>query len=395
MSDANRIALRYVEESTYGTTPTGSGTDAMQEVRFTSEGLKQESGSAESEEIRDDRQTADVKRLSVGASGPINFELTYGSFDDFLKAALMSAGWSTAITVGPVSTISFVQSGSYIRGANGAFASFAAYQWIKVSGATNAGNNNYFQITEVGDYGSGNSDNQLTIQGGTLTDESAGQSITIVMGAQVTNGVTETSYSIEKEYKDLSNIFSILTGMMINTMEMSIESEAIINGNFGFLGKDETSAAATACVGSAVAVNSNPVMNGVDDVSKVLENMSSKQIISGSFSLNNNLRQQTVVGTLGPIGIGTGSISISGTLRAYFTTVTALDKFLNQTSTNLAFVMEDTDGNAYIIDFPEVKFTDGARVAESKDSDIVEDLTWSAYRDSTQDVTIRVVRFAA
>jgi len=71
----------------------------LQIMRHTGESLKQDTTVITSEEIRSDRQIADIIRTGVGASGGIDFELSYGTFDDFLQAILFSDGWSTEVTL--------------------------------------------------------------------------------------------------------------------------------------------------------------------------------------------------------------------------------------------------------------------------------------------------------
>lgn len=71
----------------------------LQVMRITGESLKQDTTVVVSEEIRSDRQIADIIRTGVGASGGIDFELSYATFDDFLQAILFSDGWSTEVTL--------------------------------------------------------------------------------------------------------------------------------------------------------------------------------------------------------------------------------------------------------------------------------------------------------
>ena len=96
MSDANRVQLAYVAESTFGEKEEGSD---LQILRYNSESLKQDMATTISEEIRSDRQISDVARIGLSASGAIDFELSYGSHDDFLKAALMALSWSTEVRI--------------------------------------------------------------------------------------------------------------------------------------------------------------------------------------------------------------------------------------------------------------------------------------------------------
>ena len=85
MSSADLVALRYVAESTIGTTPT---TPALKTLRYKSESLNYNLANVQSEEVRSTRVESDLVLVSANSAGDVNFELSYGTFDDFLEAVL-------------------------------------------------------------------------------------------------------------------------------------------------------------------------------------------------------------------------------------------------------------------------------------------------------------------
>lgn len=87
LAASNRAQLRYLEETVFGVTPAGNG----KELRMTGESLAFSLTKTESAEIRADRQVTDLIITSAAASGGINFELSYGEYDDLLAAALMGS----------------------------------------------------------------------------------------------------------------------------------------------------------------------------------------------------------------------------------------------------------------------------------------------------------------
>jgi len=90
MANGSRHSLFAVKEATYGTTPTDPALDL---VRITGTTLGLAKDSLQSEEIRSDRQIADFRLGANQVGGAINFELSYGSFDQLLQAVLLSADW--------------------------------------------------------------------------------------------------------------------------------------------------------------------------------------------------------------------------------------------------------------------------------------------------------------
>lgn len=382
MSDANRVQLSFVEESTFGAKETGSN---LQKLRYNSESLKQDMNTTISEELRSDRQISDIARIGVSASGSINFELSYGSFDTFLQAALLSSGWSSEVKISRSLTISASSVDNSLNDSNSEFGSFTANEWIYVSGFSNAANNGFFKISSV-------TSSKIILQSGTLVTEAAGSAITVQQGGSITNGTTLKSYNIEKSYLDLSNILSVLKGMSINTMNLEVPADGIITGSFDFMGSAEESL--TASSGSGYDnVNSNYVMTGANHVTDFLENLSDLEIVSFSMSLNNNLRTRMVVGTLGVVSIGTGTVEITGSISLYLANSTLFDKFLNQTATSLVFAVRDVDGNGYVIELPSVKIIDGTRSAGGINTDVMGEFEFRAFIDASENITIRIARF--
>lgn len=92
-AQGSRHSISYVAESTFGTTP---GTPSMLELRNTGTTLKATKDNFVSDEIRNDRQIVDLRHGLKRIAGDINFELSYGAFDDFLESALFGA-WSTNV----------------------------------------------------------------------------------------------------------------------------------------------------------------------------------------------------------------------------------------------------------------------------------------------------------
>lgn len=88
-------ALATTETSTVlawtGTTLSGGAAGpTLKQVRFTGESIKPNIENVKSAEITPTRTDIDMVQAAVSAGGDINFELSYGSFDDLLAAALCS-----------------------------------------------------------------------------------------------------------------------------------------------------------------------------------------------------------------------------------------------------------------------------------------------------------------
>lgn len=88
MADGSRHSLFAIAESVYGTTP---ATPAWDTMRITSCSLGLSRDSLQSEENRSDRQIAVFRGGANQVQGDIGFELSYGTLDSLLEAALFGA----------------------------------------------------------------------------------------------------------------------------------------------------------------------------------------------------------------------------------------------------------------------------------------------------------------
>lgn len=383
MSDSDRMNLAYEKESTFGVTV---GTELI-DLRFTSESIAQITGTVNSAEIRSDRQIVDHIRTTINVAGDMNIELSYGAFDDFLEWGLLSAAWTSPV-VNSDDDLDMVNADNSLNSVLASFVTdgFTANRWIKTAGYTDPANNGFFRIVTV-------AAGKLVLTGGTVVDEAAAAGRTATQGSEIKNGTTQSSFTLEKEYTDLTNIFSVYTGCMIDGFTLTVPSDNIVTGAFNILGKIETSAVATEGDGDNTVAPANEVMAGIEDITAIMENVVAFASTGFSITLGNNLRQRLQIGSLGPISIGTGIVDVTGTLAAYFNTAAIMDKYLNFTDTSLAIQFADSTGKGYVIDLPRINYDTGTRVATGQNTDILADLSFSAFRNSTQNETITIQRF--
>jgi len=381
---SDNVILSYIEEDTFGTKKSGSN---LQLLRHTGETLKTNLGVVQSAEITGDRQLAGVKKTSQSVGGDINYELSYGTqFEDFFRAALMyGAAWKAEETniVAQVTIDASDVDNSFNDSGNG-LAAFDTGEWVYVAGFTETANNGFFRLESVAAA-------KIIVSGGTLVTEAAGDSVTITQLASITNGSTDVSFNIEREYDDIGSDYMLFLGMMLEGFTMSVVPEQIITGAFNTIGK--TYEALTASAGSGYdAKSTTDWLNAVDDVLGLLENQSAITLAQLDLAVANNLRQRLVLGSLGPQSMGAGQFNVSGSIQVYYESKTLFTKFLNQTETQLAFKLQDTAGNTYIIDLPAVKFSDGTRNAGAKESDIMANLNFLAYKDSSLGHTMKICK---
>lgn len=89
-AQGSRHEMSYVAEATYGTTP---ATPSMLKLRHVGTTLNLTKDAFVSQELRSDRMIFDARHGVKQVGGEINFEASYGAFDDILEAALQGV-WS-------------------------------------------------------------------------------------------------------------------------------------------------------------------------------------------------------------------------------------------------------------------------------------------------------------
>lgn len=93
MASGSDLRVALVAEATFGVTPS---TPSFETLRLTSGGLSTTKETVVSEEIRNDQNITDELQVGQDVAGSYPFEMSYGSFDDLIEAAL-GGTWVTNV----------------------------------------------------------------------------------------------------------------------------------------------------------------------------------------------------------------------------------------------------------------------------------------------------------
>lgn len=210
------------------------------------------------------------------------------------------------------------------------------------------------------------------------------------------NGVTQKSFTIEKTFEaGATDQYHRFTGCVANSMSLSIAAGAVVTGSFDFMANGFSSAQAAIAGASYTAANANPVINAATNFgSLAVTGVTSPQLTALELNINNNLRQQRVIGSLDSIGLGTGRFEVTGSLTAYFQNAELYELFLAGTASDLTFNLTDSLGNDYEFVIANLKFDTGRVVAGGGDQDVLAEMTFRGLYDGT-DNTLQITRTAA
>lgn len=264
----------------------------------------------------------------------------------------------------------------------------AVGQWIKID-STTAGNgfattalNDWIRITAIAATAL-TCDNLPT---GWTTDSGSGKTIACYFGDQIRNGTTATSLSIERGFLDQTTpVYIVNTGMVVNSMNLSISSRNKITGSFAFMGMGGSQSTTTldaspdaATTGTVMAANANVGRLGEAGSSMTTPSWA-KEL---SISINNNLRTIESVDQSSPVGINPGDSTVSGRISAYFGDNVLLAKLYAGTASSINCRVAK-NSQALIFSIPRETLRSGAPQAGSKNQDVMIDADWQASIDTT------------
>lgn len=169
------------------------------------------------------------------------------------------------------------------------------------------------------------------------------------------NGTTQHSFSIEDRQLDIGQ-YRLFSGVVVNTMGLSIKPNAMVMLSMGVVGKGMT-VSGTSVDASTTAASGNAPF---DSFSGTLnEGGSSIAIVTGlDINIENGVAPTFVIGSAVTPQLESGRSKVSGTLTAYFQDATLYNKFVNETESSLSCAL--TDGtHTYTIAIPRLKYSGG------------------------------------
>jgi hypothetical protein len=384
IADGSQHRLSYIFESTYGTTPS---TPTFEPFRHTGTDLGVEKTELKSQEISSDRQYGFVRHGNKSVGNNVNFELAYGAQDDWLEAAL-GGTWSTKIDSGAISADS--AAGTFTR-ASGSFITdgFVANTVVTSSGYASSENNGRFLITNVAAL-------VLTVtalEGQTQGTEAGGGDEQFIVDATLENGTTRRYATFERYFAD-QGTYVFMTGLNASSLQLSIAPDSVVSGTLALVGKDIEPATASPKASSTypTATTTEPY----DSFTGVIRDGGATIAVIQSidFTCDNSMDRRFVVFDDTSLLPGTGRFMLSGTVSAYFDSITLYNKFISETASNLQFELTDPDGNTYWFYMPNIKYNSG-NPDVSDDGSVTLSMSFTGVKDSVIGKTLVIQRVPA
>ena len=402
LASSSSVGITYMPEATFGLTPVSG---AVRRLRITGETFDYAITKAESAEINSTRTISSVVPVDASATGGISGEISYREWDVLMAATLQSTFSAYGVnsvsatfssTAGGIAALSITA--AVAPTAASAFTNLKKGQWIRVVAPGDTDNNG--KIVKLSSTVAPTT-TVLTLDAGTPMTLNAGTvALMTVASSRLTHGTTQTSFSIERELPDVSPAqYFAYKGMTPSKMTMQESSGALSSIGFDFMGKNAVRAATTSMLPAVITDSfSHEIHSGVAGATVVIWEgggpLAGTFVKSLKMDFDNSLRVQNGIGTLGAVGIGSGTIKLTGELEVYLADGALYDKFVNNTNSSIVFSSVDVDGNGYIISLPKINFTTLKTNASGKDQDMMLNISFTALRDNANaDVALQKAIF--
>lgn len=389
MSDANRIRVSVIAETSFGVIPTSP---AWLVVPTTGHSMRDLIGYQQSATINNDRNVQDLVRLSKAAGGGLPMELTYSAASEGLNLLMTAAMAGTEAAAHTETGVTTTAGAKTITKGGATFVTdgYEVGDIVKTTVGL-AADLGFFRLTAV-------AEETLTVAADANFTGDAGLSMEVTRGAKIKNGTTETTFSIEVAWLDLDKA-QVFTGCAVDGMDFTIADGAITSVNFSFQAASSTLYDANNGTAGEYQTSSshtdpatNPVLDSIG-VPQVRSGGSAYAAKSVNMSLRNNVAPRTQIGSLGAQSMRFGEFGASGSIQAYHEDLTELTAYAANTTSNIWLVMEDANDKGWSLSFPEIKYGDAAADVTGSNTDVFVNLSVTAIKDPVELCTAKLQRW--
>jgi hypothetical protein len=204
-------------------------------------------------------------------------------------------------------------------------------------------------------------------------------------------GVTPKFFSIEDYAADIDQA-RVFTGMSVSTMAISLAPNQMVATTFGMVGKDMTMSATEKTQDAASGASPFDAYSGDLSIGNVGGATPVAIVTALDFTLNNSYAPTFVIGDDSAPSLEYGRAEVEGTLSAYFEDASLINRFLNETETEIEVSVDDPTGtNAYTFQFPRVKINSADVGVDGPTSRMIT-MSFVALYDTTEGTSLKITR---
>lgn len=206
-------------------------------------------------------------------------------------------------------------------------------------------------------------------------------------------GITPQYLSIEDGALDIAQ-YRMFVDMLVNSMAISIQPNAMVTATFGLVGTDGNANAGTSSGGTPVEPTTNQPFDSFNAAlfDNAAESGAEIAIVTSlNFNIQNSVDPAFAVGQATPVALQYGRGRVTGELTAYYTNADLINRFLNETEGVLVVNITDPDANTMEFRFPRVKYN-GATVPVANEQSRIITIPFAALLDGNIGTALRITK---
>ena len=204
-------------------------------------------------------------------------------------------------------------------------------------------------------------------------------------------GTTPKFFSVEDYAADIDQA-RVFTGLSVSTMGISLAPNQMVTTTFGMVGKDMTIGAVEKTQDAASGAAPFDAYSGDISIGNVGGATPVAIVTSLDFTLTNSFAPTFVIGDASAPSLEYGRAEVEGTLTAYFEDAALINRFINETETEIEVSVDDPTGaNSYTFTFPRVKINSADVGVDGPTSRMIS-LSFVALYDATEGTNLKITR---
>ena len=204
-------------------------------------------------------------------------------------------------------------------------------------------------------------------------------------------GTTPKFISVEDYAADIDQA-RLFTGLSVSTMGISLAPNQMVTTTFGMVGKDMTISATEKTQNAASGAAPFDAYSGDISIGNVGGAASVAIVTALDFTLNNSYAPTFVIGDDSAPSLEYGRAEVEGTMTAYFEDASLINRFLNETETEIEVSVDDPTGaNSYTFSFPRVKINSADVGVDGPTSRMIS-MSFVALYDTTEATNLKITR---
>lgn len=375
------------------------GSQAWKAIRMTGESLDLSITTTTSEEITQNRSYSDSVPTQGEVAGSFNFELSYDTYENFMIAALQDDtaidSWTTGNSIQNASTKKCLMFLKVVT--VGSRTDYFAYRGCQVNTMSFSVSPGAIITGEVGLTGIGgetynDTDDSGVMDGWTFGNPTSTPLYSSVDGlkAAFVLGTVESNISAVTEGATTAITVASGTGFAVGQYVTVLTDGASTGDAAWNTAMENKYHLVTDVTGNVVTVSTTTTGSNWSSGGQLAVGYPSTfQDIS--FNMDNQIRQQTAVGTgsIFAAGTGSGRFMASASTTMYYSDYAIYEALVGNTAVRLRFEFEDsatagTNGNKYLMEMDYCKVQSGAvPLAGGPDQDLLISPEFRAFEDST------------